>query len=245
MLNYLKRTLTIKQVLIAVIVASSLGIKAQEPEKKPTPQVPVNASEINLKASEDNYGWSKRISFIFGAGPSVVKGKLYQDVSIDKSSNFVQIEEADRVRTPISLGILYTPFVSDIRRRIKTSDKDSVILYDHYPRGFSIGLFINPFELSSINATQTSQVDLGIGLGYRTGSFSILVTSEFFALRQPKQSFIDYYMNKNLTYNVNNEIQTSINVNEESVYRSKKFISFGLKLAYTFDIAKSYFTSTR
>ncbi|WP_367866911.1 fibronectin type III domain-containing protein [Pedobacter sp. WC2423] len=60
----------------------------------------------NNVGSDDNYGWSKRIIFIVGGGPSLIANTVYQDVAIDKSTNNVLIEKADKLRTNLSLGIL-------------------------------------------------------------------------------------------------------------------------------------------
>lgn len=203
--------------------------------------IPTSASNN----SDDNYGWAKRISFIVGGGVSGVINTVYQDVAIDKATNAVLIEKADKMRTNLSLGILFTPFVSDVKRTIEISETEKKIIYEHYPKGITFGFFFNPFELSAVNTTQSSPIDLGFGVGYRSGAFTVLATADFFSLRQPKQSFIDKYQGKNLPYTINSQIQTSINTNEDGVYRSQKFTAIGIKIAYTFDIVKSYYSSTR
>jgi hypothetical protein len=197
---------------------------------------------------QNDYGWSKRISFMVGAGISYITTDLYLDPAIDKTNNAVIVEKADKFKPNLSLGIVYTPYVATVQRpiRIKEATSSKIdTLYEYYPRGISFALFLNPISISKLSETSlTNTVDLGLGIGYRSGSFSVFATCEFFSIRQPKDYFIDQYKNNNKPYVINGQTQTSISNDDNDIFRSKVVMSFGIKLAYTFDIVKSFYQNS-
>lgn len=194
--------------------------------------------------SVDNYGWGKRISFIAGAGASYICNNLYYDPIIDKTTNSVIIEKAGHLKPNITLGIIYTPKVSSITRKIKVIDEGKIKnlnLIEYYPKGWSYALFINPLSVTKLSSvSMTNTVDLGFGFGYRSGGVSILATAEIFSIRQPKDYFIKQYKSNNKPYVLNDEIQSGIDINDNSIFNSKVIVSFGIKLCYTFDIVRSF-----
>jgi len=196
----------------------------------------------------DNYGWSRRISFIFGAGPSIITNSIYSDAVINKADNTVKLEKSGKLKTSLSLGIMFTPFVSDVKREVKTIENKNVetkTFYEHYPRGISFALFMNPIDISSINTTQSSAVDLGLGLGYRSGDFTFLLTTEFFSVRQPRDYFVNQYSNNATKYSIDGNIQSSIDLTDNTIYKGKMIAAIGFKLAYTFDIAKTFYSRSQ
>jgi len=245
-----------KNTLLVVTLLFALPTCAQQVEKKvdleetadekPKPierKTAVTNQETEISDTND-YGWSKRVSFIVGGGPSIVATKLYTDPGIRKDNNNVVIDEASRLKPNLTLGIVFTPYVvSNIRdvSVIRDGVRKYVKVIDYYPKGITYALFVNPVSISKINENfYTSTVDLGGGIGYRSGSFSFLVTTEIFNVRQPRKQFIEDYMGKNKPYIVNGEIQNWIDIGDTGIFTSKTGISFGVKIAYTFDVIKSF-----
>lgn len=233
-MKHLKKTLTL--ILLFPLISFGQDAGKKEDEKPKT------------ETSSDNYGWNNRFAFMVGGGTSIVATKLYLDPAINKTNNAVIIEEAGRVKPNISLGIVYTPFVSTIKREVEVksgSASKTETLYEYVPRGFSVALFLNPISLSKLSETSlSSTVDLGMGLGWRLGNSSIIGTVEFFSVRQPRDYFITQFQSNDKPYVINGEIQASISTNDNDVFRSKVATSFGIKLAYTIDIAKSFVAKT-
>jgi hypothetical protein len=194
--------------------------------------------------ADGNYGWNKRISFFVGAGPSFVFQDIYELPVIDKTSNFVKIEKASGIRPNMSAGIVFTPFVYNVTRTIKYIDDDGTeqekVSIEYEPKHFSIALFINPTDISSTSNGLSSLIDMGLGLGWRSDNFSIFMTYEFFSLRQPRDYFISTYKENNKQFILNTEIQNVIDPNDNSVFTDVVFTSFGIKLAYTFDIVSNF-----
>ncbi len=208
-------------------------------EKKP------NAEKTVTSVEEE--GWNKRISFFVGAGTSVISNKVYELPIIDKTNNNVIIEESGKLRPNVSLGIVYTPFVYDVERFINyynsEGEKKVKKVIEHVPKNFSVALFINPISFASANSNLSNTVDLGFGLGWRSDNFSVFATMEFFSLKQPRDYFINGYGTNNKQYIIGGEVQTAIDVNDNSIFKNKVMTSFGIKVAYTFDIVKSYSNS--
>lgn len=230
---------------LALILFLPLFSIAQEAEKKDNPE---KDELTKTQTTNDDYGWDSRFAFMFGGGTSIVATKLYLDPAINKTNNAVIIEEAGRIKPNISLGIVYTPFVYTKTRKVEIKDGGSSkteTFYEYVPGGFSVALFLNPISLSKLSETSlSSTVDLGMGLGWRSGNFSIFGTVEFFSVRQPRDYFITQFQSNDKPYIVNGEIQASISTADNDVFQSKVATSFGIKLAYTIDIAKSFVAKT-
>ena len=198
----------------------------------------------NPSSDDEDYGWTNRFAFMVGGGASIVLNKIYLDPAINKTNNAVIIEEAGRLKPNISLGIVYTPYVTTFTRQVKVKKngkEENLTLYSYAPRGFSIALFLNPISLSKLSDTGLgSTVDLGMGLGWRSGNFSIFGTVEFFSLRQPREYFIDQFRDNNKPYIVNGQTQTSISTNDNDVFKSPITTALGIKIAYTLDVVKNF-----
>lgn len=230
-----------KAICITVLFFLPFLVMAQEKEKKS------DETETETTATtknEDNYGWNKRISFFIGAGISTIGNTVYELPVIDKTTNNVIIEEAGSLKPNVSMGIVYTPFVYDVQRRIRYRDTNGDLqtkyITEHVPKKFSIALFINPISLSAANSNLGNTVDLGFGLGWRSDSFSVFATMEFFSLKQPRNYFVEQYKTNDQQYIIGGETQTAIDINDNSIFKSEVITSFGIKLAYTFDIVSRY-----
>lgn len=229
--------------ILVLLFIPFLGI-AQEKEKKSDETKKETKTE-----NEDNYGWNKRISFFVGAGISTIGNTVYELPVIDKTTNNVIIEEAGSLKPNVSMGIVYTPFVYDVQRRIQYRDTNGDLqtkyITEHVPKNFSVALFINPISLSAANSNLENTVDLGFGLGWRSDSFSVFATMEFFGLKQPRNYFVEQYKTNDKQYIIGGETQTAIDINDNSIFKSEVMTSFGIKLAYTFDIVSRYSAASR
>ena len=239
----MKHTFTILMILISGLCYSqTVKTVATKPAADKKEQVP--------QSTTSDYGWSQRFAFIFGGGPSYIHNTIYQDPVIDRATTAVVIEESERVRTNLSIGLVYTPWVSDIIRTVNVKAPDGTIVkqefVEYYPRGATIALFINPVSLTNLSDnTFTSSVDLGIGLGWRSGNFSLLGTAEFFGVRQPKNYFINNYKNNDKPFVVDGQTQLALDVNDNSIFKTKIITALGVKLCYTFDLAKSFYANSK
>jgi hypothetical protein len=204
----------------------------------------VNTLIADDPSTDDDYGWTNRFAFMVGGGASVALDKIYLDPAINKTNNAVIIEEAKRLKPNITLGIVYTPFVSTYIREVKikkNNKEETLTLYRYAPRGVSIALFLNPISLTKLSDTGLGNtVDLGMGLGWRSGNFSIFGTVEFYSLRQPRDYFINQFKDNNKPYIVNGQTQTSISTNDNDVFKSPVIPALGLKIAYTLDVVKNF-----
>lgn len=222
-----------------LIAQEKTGEKKIETEKK----------EESKKENSNDFGWSKRVSFIVGGGISAISNELYQDPIVDKVNNHVQIEELQRWKPNLTLGISYTPFVVNTFRKISFIEEGKVVektLIEYYPKGITFSLFLNPVSVSKLSENSLSNtVDLGLGVGYRADNFSFLVTSEFFAIRQPRAYFIEQYLDKNQSYVVDGQVQKAFDINDNTIFTKKIAASFGIKFAYTFDVIRSFYASSQ
>jgi hypothetical protein len=214
------------------------------------------ASEDTVQISNDNisynnFGWKDRFAFIIGGGVSLTPESLYDAPVVSKIDNSVIIEHSQKLRTSLTLGIVYTPKVINVLRYItKPKNRtgttcDTFALVEYIPNGMTYAMFINPISLAKANDNSfTNSVDLGFGIGWRSGSFLIMATADFFSIKQPRQYFIDTYKDKNKSYIINGQTQTSIDPTDNNIFKSQIVSSFGIKLAYTFDIAKSFYSNS-
>ena len=197
----------------------------------------------------ENFGWNKRLSFVAGGGASFISSRIYNIPVINKSNNFVIIEEADVVKSNLSFGIVYTPFVSNVIRKIKIiKDGKFVIdtLIEYYPRGITFALLLNPISLSNVAESSFSNtIDIGYGFGWRSGNITFLLTNEYFAIRQPREYFIRQFEGNDKSFIVNGQIQTLIDQNDDSIFLNKIAVSWGFKVVYTFDIIKSFYKNSK
>lgn len=208
---------------------------------------PTATSGDGTISSDQTYGWNKRISFFVGAGTSVISNKVYELPVINKTTNNVIIEQSGKLKPNVSMGIVYTPYVYDVKRTISYTDSNgsekTKTVIEHVPKNFSIALFINPISFNA-NSNLGNTVDLGLGLGWRSDNFAVFATMEFFSLKQPRQYFVDEYGQNNKQYFVGGAVQSSIDLNDNSIFKNQIMTAFGLKLSYTFDVVSRYNASS-
>jgi hypothetical protein len=182
-----------------------------------------------------------------GAGPSYVLNNLYLDPAINKATNAVVIEDAGHIRSNISLGVVFTPWVTTKIREVPSKKRpagDTVYAYE--ATGPSFALFLNPINVTKLSdVSLATNVDLGLGVGYRNGSVSFLATLEFFGVRQPRDYFVERYKSNDKTYIINNQTQTTISPTDNDVFRNKLVTAIGFKMAFTFDIIKQFVAGSK
>lgn len=241
-----------KKALALIIVACMpIVLTAQEaltPLKQKANDAPIQAKNDTVVKEEKrvkstHYGWNKRISFFVGAGVTHVTNDIYALPIIDKTNNHVIIERDGNTRPNISTGIVYTPRVYNIYRYVDYIENGKVVkdtLIEHMPKHFSVALFINPASMTNAGSGLSSTVDVGFGLGWRSDNFSAFATCEFFGLKQPRAYFVANYQGNDTPYVVGGEIQTAIDVNDNSIFKNQVMMGVGIKLAYTFDIVSQF-----
>jgi hypothetical protein len=104
-------------ILIQLSVFFNLSAQVANTENANTQD---NSSQNNTRSQDDDDGGlNTRISFMLGAGFSGVLTNLYEEPVIDKVTNFVKIQEATALRTNLSLGIIYSPYVYEVSRQVR------------------------------------------------------------------------------------------------------------------------------
>lgn len=178
---------------------------------------------------------NNRISFVLGIGSAFVLDQLYQNPAINLNNNNVMLEKAQHLKTNLTFGIVYTPYLYKITYKDGKSET--------MPKGISFATFINPIALTKATENQSffNMTDFGVGIGYKfAGSIMVMGTFEFLGVRQPKNWFIEEYQNNNRQYSVNGSPQLSFDVNDNNVFQSKIATTIGFKVCYTFDIVKNF-----
>lgn len=178
---------------------------------------------------------NERISFIVGVGASYVPGTLYQNPAINKATNTVLIEKGQHLRTSLTTGIVYTPYLWKIR----DADENEEIV----PKGISFATFINPVALSKATDAQSffNIVDFGVGIGYKfAAGIMVMGTVEWMGVRQPRDWFVDAFKSNDKVYTINNAPQLSFDLNDDNIFRNKLVTTFGFKVCYTFDVIGNY-----
>lgn len=202
-------------------------------------------------ASSNDYGWQDRFALFVGGGVGLTAGKLYNDPVVNPTNNIVEIENYQKLRTSLTLGIVFTPIIHDIFRTVHISDEqgktvDSAKFIMHVPVGISFALFLNPISLTKLNDNSfTNSVDLGLGCGYRYGDWLFMATADFFSIRQPRQYFVDEYKDQNKPFVINGQTQTTIDVANNNIFRNTLVASFGVKICYAFSLAKSFYANSQ
>ena len=182
--------------------------------------------EYDVKANKEDK--NQKISFIVGIGGSYIANNLYQNPSVNLSNKNVILEDAQNIKTNISLGIAYTG--SSLRLRDGTTK---------VPFGLTFATFINPIALNQVSDNQGffNMVDFGIGLGWKfAGSMMIMGTVEFFNVRQPKDWFVNEYKQNNKQFLVEDAPQVSFDTSDDNIFKNQMATTIGFKICYTFDI---------
>ena len=214
------------------------------PTKKDTTK-PKNVSEDN------NYGWKDKFALFVGGGIGTTIGVLYNDPVVNPTNNIVAIESSKKLRTSLTLGIVFTPKIYEVFRKVYISDKqgkkiDTATLIEHIPRKWSFALFLNPISLTKLNDNGfTNSVDLGFGIGWREGDFLFMATADFFSIRQPRQYFIDQFKDQNKIYIVNGQTQSTIDVTNNNIFHNVLVPSIGIKMCYAFNLTKSFYSNAQ
>lgn len=233
-----------KNNLFILAICLSLIAKSQTHLSVKPVSTDSSSNSNTIKSSNNNYGWDNRIAFIVGGGASVIITKLYNNPVINRTNNAVIIEESGKCKPNLTFGIVFTPFVKSVARKVSVVENEQIKekkLIEYYPKGITLALFVNPVSIAKVSENFSNTIDLGGGIGYRSGNFSILGTIEFFSIRQPRSYFVNQFKDNNTTYIINNQLQTAIDPNDNSVFKSVTATAVGIKFCYTFDVIKSYY----
>ena len=98
-------------------------------------------TDYDVEANKEDK--NQKIYFIVGIGGSYIANNLYQNPSVNLSNKNVILEDAQNIKTNISLGIAYTG--SSLRLRDGTTK---------VPYGLTFATFINPITLNQVSDNQ-------------------------------------------------------------------------------------------
>lgn len=188
-----------------------------------------------ITTSNPTYKFDKKFDVFLAAGISKRFGDNY-NVTISPINQTVQFEKTSGLSSGISTGIVWQPFSFYYLTNPDANGKYQDVTKKR--NGFAIALLLNIFKLNygDSDLNNTSPIDVGFGIGYKSDNFLILVTSEFTPIRQPRQYFIDSYKDKDikLIYSGTVEPVRTISVDDDSIFITKLYPSIGLKIAYSF-----------
>ena len=181
-----------------------------------------------------------RFSLIAGLGASSLLNTMYLDPVVNKTTNNVIIEKADRLRYTASIGFAWTPYMYEIIR----VDANGNDVTEYAPRGFTVCIFANPASLSASSGIN-STFDWGAGVGWRFSGMSLLATVDFFTVKQPREYFLQEFGNNNKQYLIGTNVQTEISLNDNTLFKNKGISAFGVKLVIPFDILDNFTSKTK
>lgn len=203
-------------------------------------------SQPDTVSSEDNesksdFKWEKPFNIFASAGAAYQFGSQY-NVTISPIDNTVQFEQIFPVITRFSLGLVWNPFpdkrkktISEFKLLKKMGSENEIIR-----RHLAVALLINIFKLgySSGDFNSSSPIDVGFGMGYRNKKFLVLGTLDLTPSRTPRKYFYDQFYNNNkpLVLAGSTEPLKTIDIDDNSLFIDKIFISIGIKIAYTFTV---------
>lgn len=206
------------------------------------------AEEPKTKMSTDNFS-KKNFAFIIGGGVSYLQSDRYLKPIVNQSNNNVIIEKASNLNPNFSLGIVYTPWIYNVEGQLPAMDEKGayklVDVINEVPKGPSMALFFNPLSIDVSEAALNKAVELGIGIGWRWGDFSLFLTYENLITRQPRDYFIEEYSSNDKNYTVDDEIQKSIDIDDDSIFTNKVLEAVGFKMVYSFGVIKSFSQSIK
>lgn len=183
----------------------------------------------------------KPVNVFASAGPAVKLSTTY-DVAVSPADNTVQFQKNSPVTSGVSFGLVWTPFAAyhAAQQTIATdTDGKTVKTTVAVPRSnFAMALLVNVFQLSftQSQSTTSTPIDVGLGIGLRKDNFLVLATLEFMKTSQPRQYFIDQYMDKNkvlIPAGGTDPVHT-INPSDNSLFTTTLIPAIGLKVAYSF-----------
>ena len=189
----------------------------------------------------------KPVNFFAAVGLVTRLQPLY-DMTISPINNHIQFDDISRVATNVSTGVVWNPFQKkEIVERIyqrRDGTPETELVQER--TGFAIAALSNIFQLSfsTVQANLPTQIDFGIGLGYRKDNFLALLTLEFPMIRQQRQYMIDGYKGKNLVATLPaigttaGNVITSFDQTNNAYFISRIIPSLGIKIAYAFSAPK-------
>lgn len=182
----------------------------------------------------------KTISFVFGLGAGYIGSKLYDDPKVEDTHGYVSLQQHQRIKTGITLGIAYTAKYTTLN----TPSEDGADIKKHIvPYGWTVAGFINPTGVSDVSSSQSlwNFVNLGVGFGRRTISgFSFMATIDFYGVQQPREWFLNEYANNKTPYTLNGALQKSVDSSDTNIFVNKVFPVWGFKMCYSIDIIKQF-----
>ncbi len=195
-------------------------------------------------APEGDYNFGERIGFILGLGGNNASDDIWEIPVIDPVTTHVKIDRAPRYRFNSAIGISYTfGGITNIMRQVFVNVDNYLVarwVPVRMPIGPTAAIFFSPSLLTNTNDISVAKsADLGIGFGWRTGPISFFVTGEFFRLPQPRQYFLDDYLDGNKTYAPGGTPATNIVLTDNAIFYDRWYVSLGFKICYTFDVFNS------
>lgn len=132
-------------------------VGAETSETNPKPTGKGNDEKKNDSDSKDEPK-NRRISFIIGPGASYITDRLYENPVINQTNNTVVIDNASRIKTNLAVGIIYTPYISDVIRTISYVDEKGDLKtrkeIESVPRGMTYAVFLNPLSFGKATEAQ-------------------------------------------------------------------------------------------
>ena len=176
--------------------------------------------------------------FFAAAGPSL-RTSEFKEVTISPIDQTVKFDEINNLTTRVSFGMYWIPCpigrkdndkISKFVEKVKTNSD-----YKEERDGFALSLLVNIFQLNT-TTFNTSPIDVGFGVGYKTKNLLVLITAEFTPMRTPRDYFFKKFENNDtkLILNGKKEPESSINITDDNIFKSEVKPFLGIKIGYAF-----------
>jgi hypothetical protein len=189
----------------------------------------------NAQTETDSLEFERPFNFFLSAG-AVWAEKSLLDATVSPIDKTIQFQDKGRINTSISTGIIWNPFkdLNDNKRVLMKNQKPINIQRDLIAVALLIDIFQLNFDQSDLN--RTVPLDVGFGIGIRTGDFLALITYELSHFRQPRDYFYNEFKegNKQLTLPGEDGPTTRIDPTNDNIFYNKLIPSFGIRLGYSF-----------
>ncbi len=134
------------------------------------------------------------------------------------------IERGPFYRTSATFGIIYSPFVYKVWT-------PGAIDTTFRAQRLSFGLFMAPSTLAGLSSARFFEnIDMGLGVGYKSQYFAAMFTLNNISIKQPRTYFVNDYQDKHKQYFVNGQVQSSIDLNNNSIFYTKHLWSIGFQV---------------
>lgn len=186
----------------------------------------INASISTSNASVSTSNGYNNLHFAFGSSVSLGFHPLY-NVTLSLGDT-VKLETVSKINTILSAGLFWSPQPYSKKAMNKDTNSDTL----RRSALFSIGLMLN-YTIIPNNSQLPGSNPLGMGLavGFKTQNLGFYFMGNLKLVRQPRQYFIDQYINNNINLK-------SLDINDDQIFINSTSFTVGISIMYFINAKK-------